>query len=303
MSEELIIFTHNDLDMMGCMLNINHALNVKKKYFYTNYVNIPEIVGNIEAHILANQNTHMIITDVSFSDNKDYLKQLYDTGINITYIDHHLYPDNFFDAFPNMSVHWDDTKSATMLCYEFFRNDNPNLLKLSTLIDVYDLWQVDSPYFDISQLLNAYYWNYDVVELANSIKELDYNLPPDFASVTNEIKDKWDTAIQQYESSGRLLRAEGITFAFIDGEFFNPVLINEMRNGQDAVIGIADTGIVRVRINKDADITNEKKDEIRNALTGTKDIGHMNAFTYKMEHAVNSDTKINEAKKIIGEFQ
>lgn len=47
--EELIVFTHSDLDAIGCMLNIEHKLpTVKKKYFHTNYSNIPERVYEIK---------------------------------------------------------------------------------------------------------------------------------------------------------------------------------------------------------------------------------------------------------------
>ena len=44
MEKELIVFTHNDLDMAGTVLCIENKIpNIQKKYFYTNYGDITKI--------------------------------------------------------------------------------------------------------------------------------------------------------------------------------------------------------------------------------------------------------------------
>ena len=147
MSDELIVFGHNDYDMLACMLAIEFKFpGIKKKYFHTNYANIPERVAEIEQHIKENGNKHILIPDVSFSDNKEHLRTLYNLG-NCIHIDHHLYPDGFWDEFPDMKVVWDKTKCAGKLCHEYFGNlgKNAALDKFIEIADVYDLWQVKGP--------------------------------------------------------------------------------------------------------------------------------------------------------------
>jgi len=296
---ELIVFTHSDLDALGCMLNIEHKFpGIEKKFHYTNYANIPEIVQNIVDYAKENGNKHMIIADVSFSDNKEYLQKLYDTGLNITYIDHHLYPEGFFDTFPNMKVKWDKTRSATLLCYEYFNNQNPLLGRLSAFIDIYDLWQVDHPVFDASQSLNDYFWEHDIYHLFNKFLDSGYDFPSDYKEVTERIKSECATAIAAYEASKCFFRVEKITFAFIEKDWFNHVLIREMKNGQDVVVGISNYGVVRVRINKDAKISDEQKTQLRLELAGAANTGHMNSFTYKCDNTTKDDL-FKEAQKLV----
>lgn len=299
MTEELIVFTHNDLDAAGCMLNIEYKWpNIDKVYFHTNYSNIPQIVSEIEAHIKKNGNKHILIVDVSFSDHKDSLEKLYNLG-KCTHIDHHMYPDGFWDEFPDMKVVWDKEKCATLLVNEYLGNTgkNSNLDKLSKIIDIYDIWQVKHPAFDFSQDLNDYFWKAGIENFVESIKENDWKLPDDFAEEVAHIRRESDMAIQSYEERKLIHRASDITLAFVNG-WFNQVLIPEMRNGQNFVIGINSHGIVRVRINQDSPYTDEQKNSLRFALIGAEDHGHMNAFTYKVDNP-KFENLIKEAEKVV----
>lgn len=304
MTNELIVFTHNDLDALGCALNLEYKWpTIPKKYFHTNYANIDQRVDEIEAYIKENGNTHIVIPDVSFSDNKDSLRRLYNLG-KCTHIDHHLYPEGFWDEFPNMKVVWDKSKCATKLCNEYLGNTGKNvgLDKLTYIIDVYDLWQTNNEAFDFSQDLNEYFWKNDIAYLCNEIVANDFKLPQNFNQVVSNIRHTYEEAIENYEKRKLIYRADDITIAFIN-DWFNQVLVRDMKNGQNIVVGANSYGIIRIRIKAEAPYTDAQKNALRLELTGTENIGHMNAFTYKMKDAISFNHVIKEVEKIVGTIQ
>jgi len=306
--KELVVLTHNDLDALGSMLNIEYKMSdIQKKYFYTNYANLDKIIDDIELFAKSNECTHILIADVSFGDNKQALRRLYNLG-KCTHIDHHLYPDGFWDEFRNMKVYYDKTKSATKLCNEFFKNagKNANLDKLTYLIDVYDIWRTKNEHFDLSQDLNEYFWSSvqygDLLPLANKIISNEYKLPNDYLERVNNIKVKRDKDIKSFEDNHFIQRSSDVAICFIS-EWFNHVMINEMRNGKNFVIGINSKGIIRVRIREEAPYTDVKKNKLRLALTGTETTGHMNAFTYLASGKITVDRLIKEAEQVSLEIQ
>ena len=305
MSNELIVFTHNDLDALGCMLNIEYKFpNVPKKYFHTNYANIVDLTDQILAYQQVNGNTHIVMPDVSFSDNKESLRRIYNAFPHCTHIDHHLYADGFWDEFPNMKVVWDKTKCATKLCNEYLGNkgQNLNLDKLTYIIDVYDLWQVKNEHFDIAQDLNEYFWRNETVGLCDVIVKNDFKLPNNYHDSINQIHKEFTDAIVSYERRNLIHRAGEITVAFVQ-DWFNQILIKEMKNGQNFVIGVNPFGIVKVRINQDAPYNADHLNQLRLELTGTENIGHMHAFTYKVAGNVNFDSIMAEIKKVTSTIQ
>jgi hypothetical protein len=304
MSNELVVFTHNDLDALGCMLNIEYKWpQVKKKYFHTNYANIDKIVQEIVDYQKANGSTHLIMPDVSFSDNKESLKILYNAFEHCTHIDHHMYPDGFWDEFPNMKVQWDKTKSATLICNEYLGNKgkNSNLDKLSMIIDVYDIWQDQHPAFSISQDMNEYFWhcaNQESIEIMmKRFISNDYGLPIDYSIVTEAIRDKYENAIDSYEKRNLIHRADKITIAFVN-DWFNQILIREMQDGQEFVIGANSNGIIKIRINQRVPYTVQQLNKIREILTGNPEYGHLHAFTYKVNGTVDFNSIMEEVKKV-----
>lgn len=300
---ELIVFTHNDLDALGCMLNIEYKFpDVKKKYFHTNYANIDERVEEIADYINQNNDgspVHILIPDVSFSDSKEALRVLYSLG-KCTHIDHHLYPEGFWDEFPNMKVVWDKTKCATKLCNEYLGNkgQNKNLDKLTFIIDVYDLWQTKSPAFKIAQDFNEYFWQNNIGTLCNTFVQNNYELPHDYMQVVEKMHKAFNTALVDYEKRKLIYRGGDITIAFVN-DYFNQILIKEMDQGQNFVVGINSYGIVRVRIKEEAPYTNDRKDNMRLILTGTKDIGHNNAFTWKIKDTPTFDRIMEEIQLVV----
>jgi oligoribonuclease NrnB/cAMP/cGMP phosphodiesterase (DHH superfamily) len=300
MSDELIVFTHNDLDALGCMLNLEFKFpNIKKKYFHTNYANIVDLTDQILDYQKENGNTHIVMPDVSFSDNKDSLRRIYEAFPHCTHIDHHLYEDGFWDEFPKMKVVWDKTKCATKLCNEYLGNkgQSQNLDKLTYLIDVYDLWQDKNVHFDTAQDMNDYFWSVDIEWMKNEIVRGNYALPRNYIDTVNKTHIERMKAIESYEKRNLIHRAGEITVAFVQ-DWFNHILISEMRQGKNFVIGANSYGIIKVRINQDAPYNAEQLNKLRLELTGTENIGHMHAFTYKVKGQVDFNAIMTEVQKV-----
>jgi oligoribonuclease NrnB/cAMP/cGMP phosphodiesterase (DHH superfamily) len=300
MNTELIVFTHNDLDALGCMLNIEYRMpSIHKKYFYTNYNNISKKVDEIEEYIKDRTDIHILIPDVSFSTGKDELRRLYNLG-KCTVIDHHLYPDEFWDEFPNMKVIHSTEKSATLLCNEYFGNTgkNINLDKLTALIDIYDLWKIKNPHFNSAQDLNEYFWKYDIEYLCNEIIQNEYKLPKNFLSLIDTIHTNYNAALEKFEKRNLIHRSGELTICFVD-EWFNQILIKEMKEGKNFVICANSRGIIKIRINESAPYSVDVKNKIRIDLIGTSYIGHMNAFSYKMKNPISFDNLMEEIEKVV----
>lgn len=302
MQDELIVFTHNDADAAGAILNIEYKMpGIKKKYFYTNYGDIDKQVQDIEDYVTQHGNKYCLMSDVSWSTSPNGLHRLCNLFERITLIDHHLYPDGFFDNYPKLKVNWDKTKSATLLTNEYFKNDNTELRELSELIDVYDLWQVKHPNFDKSQDLNEFFWEIGRDKFINDCINSGFKLPYYYDSVVSEIKKKYTDEIAKYENRKLIHRSGKITVAFVD-TWFNQILVKEMNEGKDFVINATSFGIFKIRISENAEISSEQKDLLRLALCGTKDIGHQNAFTYKMKDTVSFENIMKQIKFVVSEI-
>lgn len=302
MQDELIILSHVDLDMAGTIINIEYKMpGIKKKYFYTNYGDIEKQVQDIEDYVKQHGNKYCLMTDVSWSTSPDALHKMCNLFEKITLIDHHLYPDGFFDAYPKLKVHWDKSKSATLLTNEYFKNDNKELRELSELIDVYDLWQIRSPLFHKAQDLNTFFYEVGKEKFINDIINSGFKLPYYYDSLVEDIRRRYKEAISKFENRKLIHRSGKITVAFVD-EWFNQIIIQEMQQGKDFVINATSFGIFKIRISAEAPITSEQKDFLRLSLCGTKDIGHSNAFSYKMKDSVSFENIMKHIKFVIDEI-
>lgn len=305
MKQEIIVFTHHDLDAMGSMINVEFKFpDIDKKYFSTNYFNMDERICEIIDYSKEHNINVLLIADVSFSENKDNLDLLYKHFDRITLIDHHLYPEEFWDDFPNMKIVHDTKKSATLLCHEYFSNagKNKNLDKLTRIIDVYDIWQTEEPEFQFSQDLNEYFWTYDLELLTQKIAQNEYKLPNDFLEVSNNIKNNIKHDIVDYNKRGLIQRSKDVTICFVN-KWFNQIMLSEMENGQNIVIGISSYGYVKIRINKKAPYTDAQKEELRSLITGNPNLGHMDAFSYKYESKPSFDNSLKEIQRIVEIFE
>lgn len=306
-----VLFTHNDLDALGCVLNIKSALTLDK-IFYTYYGDIEEQVSKIIDYFNTTKADNLIVADVSFAGFPKLLRELFSVvpGKKI-FIDHHLYPDGFFDNLKNVFIKYNKDLSATLLCHSLFnrQNDNKKLLNLSKVIDTYDLWRKTSPYFKVAQDINTYFLEYrnhisklgtpSIEELADHLLQNNFKFPDDLPDVLLKTRQTETEIYQQYRDHGILQRSkagERITLIF-GPDAFNHIMLAEMADGQDYVVGFC-RGIVKVRIREEADCTPRFKNLMRFHLTGTRDIGHMNAFSYPLKEKWTLENIVGEAEKI-----
>ncbi len=246
-----------------------------------------------------NNNTHILITDISFSGNSESLNRLTKLGKCIL-IDHHEYYPGFFDGFENLKVHHNDSKSASLLCLEYFglQGIDPLFDKLIGLIDVYKLWQTHDPRFNVAQNLNEYFLTKNIDDIFEKMVQNNFKLLPDFGPVVKGIQEQCAIDTADFESRGLIQRSGIISLLFID-EWFNQIMISEMLNGKVFVIGFNSYGIIKVRISADTWLDIDSLNRLRVQLTGTADVGHTRAFTYKMDTKVNFDNIMKEAEIIV----
>jgi hypothetical protein len=218
---------------------------------------------------------------------------------NCTVIDHHIYSNNFWKDFEDINVIHDITKSATLMCNKYLNNTgiNQQLDNLSKIIDIYDLWKSENNFFELAQDLNEYFWDYSLEEFVKKIIQNNYKLPKDFINVTTAKRKKIQEDIIDLEKR-KLIHRFGKSTVIFDSACFNRILIDDMKKGQNFIIGISSFGIVKIRINKNANFPEEQLNKLRFELTQKEKYGHSLAFTYKIEN-VNFDKIMNEAKKII----
>lgn len=298
---KLTIFTHHDLDALGCMLNIEfYFKGVEKQYFHTNYQNVTESVDQM---LKITDSNVLIICDVAMSREKENLRRLYNHFQTVIYIDHHMYPDGFFDDLPNIQLTWDKEKCAAMLVSEVFKikGQNENLDRLTNIINVYDIWQKNDPLFKLSQYLNEYFWAQEtgfgkLGRLCNDIVSNDFKLPKDFVPTVDRIYENIEKTISKYEEQKLIQRAGEITIVFGD-DCFNQIMIREMDAGKNFVIGATSYGIIKIRVNQDAPYTEEQINKVRMDIIGDTDYGHLHAFTYKTDG--NTDAVMREVKRVV----
>lgn len=305
MQDELIVFSHQDLDMSISVINIEYRMpGIKKKYFYTNYGDIDKQVQDIEDYVKQHGNKYCLMTDISWSTNPEALHKMCSIFDKITLIDHHLYPDGFFEDYPKLKVYWDKSKSASLLTYEYFKNDepsNPDLKYITELADVYDLWQIRSPLFHKAQDLNTFFYEVGKEKFINDVIASGFKLPYYYDNVVNDITRRYREAVAKFENRKLIHRSGKITVAFVD-EWFNQIIIQEMQDGKDFVINATSFGIFKIRISAEANISSEQKDLLRIAMCGTKDIGHANAYSYKMTDPVSFENIMKQIKFIVSEI-
>jgi len=301
---------HNDLDALGCVLHLNEKTpNINKKYFYTNYRDLEEKVSDVYDFCFMNKPDLLLITDISFSSHKHLLKKLEEVKkiCPVVLIDHHAYEDSFFDEF-DFPIYHDVTKSATLICEEYFKTSNKSLNTLSRLINTFDIWDMKSPKFRVSLSLNNFFnkktGNITIDEYANTIKNDGYRLPELKEFIKQDIETS-KTKIEDFKKR-KLITSDGFfTVAFVD-EYFNEILYEQFLKYKVEFVLIANSyGITRFRFNALGKFNTQQKEEIKQKLIGTLNIGHLNAFSDKIQNS-NFDKimkKVEEVYNILSNYK
>lgn len=291
----MLYFTHNDLDAVGTELVLRKTNFSITEKWHTNYSDFEDVVDDIINYAKNNNESELIITDLSFAERAGTLENLMKHFKTILHIDHHSYYDKFFDLIEMGNCNYkkiiDTSMCAAKLCLKTFKIQDKYLETVIDIIDIYDCWRVKHPLFDKAQNMNKYFWElgYD-----NFLNTFSNGIPKDYKETIDKINKTEKETIQKIKDNNlifRSLKGEKITFV-MTFECFNPIMIEENRHGQEFVIGIAE-GKVRVRIdNSSGKFADYDLDDLRQKLAG-KTTGHPCAYSYKLRGDI-----INEVKRI-----
>jgi oligoribonuclease NrnB/cAMP/cGMP phosphodiesterase (DHH superfamily) len=301
----ILSLSHNDLDAVGCQLCIHEKFSKIKNidYYNTNYKNLEELVHDIEDRIKAQREDIklLMITDISFSEVPELLNSLKLTcsehSIPVIYVDHHMYPDGFFDGLEtaDFKVHHDKEICGAMGTYKALKLDNSNLLKIIKVIDVFDIWRDESPIFPLANDLNNYFWASGRMQIMQRLIDRNYGLPHDFVQVCTLYKEQAEEFYQKALKKNTIFSpSAGISCAFID-DYFNYIVERELQS-KKVFICASSFGALRIRFSKTGfspDVVLEIKERMLKGLTR----GHL--WSFSMQVDVTSNLTIIEKFKEI----
>lgn len=284
----MIHFTHNDLDALGCMLCVNTKYTIDRVY-HTYYGDFDEVANKVSL----DTDKILIITDLSFSERPQTLKKLIESKDLVILIDHHSYPEGYWDTFnygKKFKCIVNTEHCASTECYSRFKLQNENLKYLLRIINVYDIWLDTAKEFDDAQRLNRWFWESDINTLCDIIMNNDYCLPREYLKQSQDLLDVLYTKLDVLRTN--CVKQCGLVTFIFEREYFNELMIEEHKKGTPFVVGVCD-GIYKVRINRSLNLCNADLDKLRMMLLN-RITGHPYAFTYK----VNTDAA-EECKRIV----
>ena len=294
---KIVSFSHNDLDALVSQLCIDLKFRGNHiEYFNTNYSNINEKVDEIENYCQLNQVSLIVISDVSFSDNRNSLLRLASIGLPVLFIDHHSYTPDFFQDLPtNITLVYDKTKCAAEICYETLKLDNPNLKRLCEITNKFDIWLIEDKEFILGFYLNSYFWSKKMEALMEEFISRNYLLPGDFAEFCESDRSNSVKHISNLRSRNLIFNSGKITILFAD-EYWMHFLVDLFKDKENKCLLVVNSwGSIKVRFNSISEIKSEDKLKIKMELVGN-DIGHENAFSYSTKRSFG--TIMDEVKKI-----
>lgn len=209
-----ISLSHNDLDGYGSQFPIR-VTHIDVNYYNIGYDEIAETLTGIDNHDYP-KGTQLFVTDLNFS--KDNAKQLIDMAdrFDIVYIDHHLYDDEILEMFKNSSIEFvhDTSKSATLLSYEYFIKDDTILNvcdeqfeHLIQCINAYDIWLLDSPFWDEGFKLNNVFWDMTANSFNSHVINSGFEITDYISNRGNELSSN---AKQYFDIIPKVVNDKGI---------------------------------------------------------------------------------------------
>ena len=272
----MIIFTHNDLDAIGCLLCFKKVGLPLDKVFTTNYGDLEEKVETISKI----NDTKLLVADVSFGTRPNLLLKLKTKFPKVVLIDHHMINPDVAKQFQDAGIRtYLGSDCAAKICYKVFKILDSNLKETINKINVYDIWQRHDPRFKEMLIINEWFFSKteSLLELVDLFE--DFKFPKEINEFKPNFIKKFREDFQQMKSV--IVRKNSkvkITFVFT-WQYFNLILTSEFKDGQDIVVGIQN-GIMKVRIRDDSIIPNETRNKLRMFLVNSENFGHFNAFTF-----------------------
>lgn len=146
------LYTHNDLDGIGCGIVAKLAFADKVEVRYNSVMGLDTQIERLFEHEKKLEEFHLFITDLSINDeNTKRVEQLHKRGGKVNFIDHHKTALRFNEySWGAVKVEYEDGRltSATSLLYEhLLENDwihkTEALDEFVELVRQYDTWEWD----------------------------------------------------------------------------------------------------------------------------------------------------------------
>lgn len=302
-----VTLTHNDMDGMASLLMLMIKFK-PQEYFFTNYYDMEKSVNSVIHYKRTTGADTLLIADLSFSDNKELLEKLNtEFDGNIFYVDHHEYPDGFWDGFTFKKI-IDTTRCAAKILYEdlylnrdiksdSFKEAANNFIEK---VNTWDCWKDTDPAFEDAMYANEMFNslktdNYSIVNIAKDQIKHQFAIFKDLSTFAQNYDIACNKSKADLESKGLIQRCGDITFIF-SWDFLPKIILDEYKAGQGIVVAVQ-YGIFKVRINQHKGYTEEMIDDLRQHLTGMNKFCHLHAFTYKTDHTTPKDI-VSECEKI-----
>jgi len=315
LKQEIVHLTHNDCDAVGCMINLHYAFpNSFIQTFHTNYKDLNEKIHDVLEYIHKHNIKLLVISDVSFAQNKSELLHIQEEvqnklNIKILYFDHHTYSDDFFNDITFYYKH-DVTKSATLIINETLNNSinvNLELNKLSKIINDFDIWVENSKTFKLSLGVNDWFWSElkykSIDDVAYNIINNNYKMPKSFLNYFKEYTNKYELKLKNLKEKQLFVNDGFLALVFTD-EYFNEALYESFHtNNNKMALIINSYGIIRIRFSTIDCLENSEKEKIKFSIMNTLEHGHLNAFSIKVENSNFEKImkKVQELNQIINE--
>lgn len=302
----ILSFSHNDLDALGCQLSIHEKFGKISpiSYYNTNYKNLKEIAHDIQDRIERGNEVIklLMITDISFAQEREVLLSLKETcssyKIPVIFVDHHMYPDNFWDSIPddNFKVHWSQEVCGALGTYNALKLENLNLFKLIKLIDVYDMWRDESEFFEIANDLNNYFWDQGRFGLMYKFYSNDYKIPNNFLEVAKGIRADAEEHYRKLKEKNLIFKSHpDISYGYLDNHF-NLTVDKELKNCE-VFICASSFGALRVRFKKDSKWSEELIFQMKNSILDGETTGHLMSFSTAVDCS-SKDTIMDKFKEV-----
>ena len=178
-----------------------------------------------------------------------------------------------------------------------FRDRTARFVKI---IDTWDRWQDEDPLFKEAMYHNELFLslktdNASIVQIAKDQIGHHFGIFQDISSFRDAYDHQYKAFKKSLVEKNLIWRYPNVTFVF-SWDFLPKVLEDEYNRGTKIVAAIQ-YGIIKVRANQHAGLTEAQLNKLREVLTGMDAFCHLHAFTYKTE-ALKPQEMVQECKRI-----
>ena len=283
-----VCLTHNDGDALGCMVIFEMTFK-PERYFVTHYGDLVKQVQDIIAYADNHDIQRLCIADVSFAGRRDLLIKLSER-FDIKFIDHHLYPEGFFEGIegPKFTLFHDTNRAACRILYDMRRKLCP--ATAISAIDSFDTYDTQQSNFLLGLVFNSYVrmrCHNDaslMLDLAHEVIEANQDL----YKVLGFFNDRYVTSFNSFRNDafakGVYVKANkgcNISISLVE-EYFSMFVYTELSRDADVVLGVTKHNIL-VRIKQGAFSTKDVLAAKRYLVPENPTIGHLLAWPVHLD--------------------